>query len=100
MSDAENQAIWEALSQVLDPEIGLNIVDLGLVYSVDKEASGIRVTMTLTSAGCPMGDQIVAEAEQSVAQVAEGLPVQVALVWEPFWTPDRMSEKARQVLGW
>lgn len=100
MSETENQAVWDALRRVIDPEIGLNIVDLGLVYSLLCDDTGITVTMTLTSAGCPMGDQIVGEAEQEVAQVANGLPVKVELVWEPFWTPDRMTDKAKEILGW
>ncbi len=92
--------VYKALSSVLDPEVGVNIVDLGLVYEVLCEKDRIAVTITLTSAGCPMGDQIVEEAKQAVDSVAEGRHAHVELVWEPFWRPDMMSEDAKKILGW
>lgn len=106
MSNSESEqspvvkAVYGALSNVLDPEVGVNIVDLGLVYDVLCETDRIVVTITLTSAGCPMGDQIVEEAKQAVESVADGAPVNVELVWEPFWRPDMMSEEAKKILGW
>lgn len=100
MKEAENRAILDALSNVIDPEIGLNIVDLGLVYEVTQDDAGILVTMTLTSAGCPMGDQIVSEAKAAVETIAQGAEVKVELVWEPFWRPDMMSDEAKKILGW
>lgn len=92
--------VYKALSTVIDPEVGVNIVDLGLVYEVLCERERITVTITLTSAGCPMGDQIVEEAEQAVKAVADGAEVNVNLVWEPFWRPDMMSDEAKKILGW
>mgnify|MGYP002713217709 CR=1 FL=1 len=92
--------VYDALSNVLDPEVGVNIVDLGLVYEVLCEKSRVAVTLTLTSAGCPMGDQIVEEAKQAADSVADGRAVHVELVWEPFWRPDMMSEEANKILGW
>ncbi len=99
-TSSEVKEVYEALSNVLDPEVGVNIVDLGLVYEVLCEKEKIAVTLTLTSAGCPMGDQIVEEATQAVEAVAKGAAVNVELVWEPFWRPDMMSDEAKKKLGW
>ncbi|MCF7981042.1 MAG: metal-sulfur cluster assembly factor [Pseudomonadales bacterium] len=99
-NDPKVKAIYDALSGVFDPEVGVNIVDLGLIYEVTCTDSQIAITLTLTSAGCPMGDQIVAEAQQAVEQIAQGAEVKVELVWEPFWRPDMMSEEAKKILGW
>ena len=94
------KAVYDALSEVFDPEVGVNIVDLGLIYNVIREGSKISVTLTLTSAGCPMGDQIVEEAQQAVEKIAQGAEVAIELVWEPFWRPDMMSAEAKKILGW
>ena len=94
------KAVYDALSKVLDPEVGVNIVDLGLIYDVICEESKIFITLTLTSAGCPMGDQIVEEAQQAVENIASGAEVKIELVWEPFWRPDMMSAEAKKILGW
>lgn len=89
----------EALKQVEDPELGLNIVDLGLVYDVDVEGGTINVRMTLTSPGCPVGPQILNGAKM-VLQDLEGVEeVNVELVWEPFWSPDRIDPDYRAILG-
>lgn len=89
----------EALKQVEDPELGLNIVDLGLVYDVEVEGSRISVRMTLTSPGCPVGPQIL-NGSKMVLQDLEGVEeVNVELVWEPFWSPDRINPDYRAILG-
>lgn len=89
----------EALKQVEDPELGLNIVDLGLVYDVDVEGSKINVRMTLTSPGCPVGPQIL-NGSKMVLQDLDGVEeVNVELVWEPFWSPDRINPDYRAILG-
>jgi metal-sulfur cluster biosynthetic enzyme len=91
----------EALSAVLDPEIGINIVDLGLVYAIEASGDRVQVRMTLTSAACPMGDALREEVREALARV---LPPPAAfdleLVLEPPWTPSRMSQQARRELGW
>lgn len=95
------EAVREALRSVDDPEVGINIVDLGLVYRVDVAADRVRVEMTMTSPACPMGDLITDNARRAVgALLPEGTALDVELVWEPFWTPDMMSESARQTFGW
>lgn len=89
----------EALKQIEDPEIGLNIVDLGLVYDVDVEGSTVNVRMTLTSPGCPVGPQIL-NGSKMVLQDLEGVEeANVELVWEPFWSPDRINPEYRGILG-
>lgn len=94
----EEQA-WEALKQIEDPELGLNIVDLGLVYDIDVEESFISVRMTLTSPGCPVGPQIL-NGSKMVLQDLDGVDeVNVELVWEPFWSPDRINPEYRAILG-
>ncbi|MHC4236189.1 MAG: metal-sulfur cluster assembly factor [Planctomycetota bacterium] len=94
----EEQA-WEALKQIEDPEVGLNIVDLGLVYEIDIEESAVSVKMTLTSPGCPVGPQIL-NGSKMVLQDLDGVDeVNVELVWEPFWSPDRINPDYRAILG-
>jgi metal-sulfur cluster biosynthetic enzyme len=91
----------QALRSVIDPEIGINIVDLGLVYAIELENRQISVTMTMTTPACPMGSMLQDEA---LAALQEILPIDwhatVNLVFEPEWTPQRMSEAARTQLGW
>ncbi|MDP5238185.1 metal-sulfur cluster assembly factor [Uliginosibacterium sp. 31-16] len=90
-----------ALRRVIDPEVGMNIVDLGLVYRLEASESGVELDLTMTSPACPMGEMIVAEAEAVLADsVRPGQSVTVQLVWEPAWSPERMSAEARQHFGW
>ncbi len=95
------ERVRQALRSVDDPEVGMNIVDLGLVYRIDIAPELVRVEMTMTSAACPMGDLITDSARRAVsAALPETVAVDVVLVWEPPWTPDMMSESARQTFGW
>jgi len=97
----DESAVRDALRQVLDPEAGMNIVDLGLVYGIDVSDAAVRVDLTMTSAACPMADLIIDEVSAAVAAVAPpDMQVDVALVWDPPWTPDRMSDLAREHFGW
>lgn len=91
--------VMNALRTVIDPEIGLNIVELGLVYDVIIEEAMITVTMTLTTPGCPMHSSITGWVENQVKSIEPGYEVFVNLVWEPAWTPDKMSDEAKQLLG-
>jgi metal-sulfur cluster biosynthetic enzyme len=89
----------ETLKQIEDPEIGLNIVDLGLVYDVEVDGSTVNVKMTLTSPACPVGPQLL-NGSKMVLQDLEGVEeVNVDLVWEPFWSPDRINPEYRAILG-
>ena len=90
-----------ALCTVDDPEVGMSVVDLGLVYRIDIAPERVRVEMTMTSAACPMGDMITDNAHRAVSAVLpERIAVDVVLVWDPPWTPEMMSERARQSFGW
>ena len=97
MVDAD--AVRKALRQVKDPEIGLNIIDLGLVYDVEVEDGEVHIKMTLTSPGCPVGPQIMGDADQAARMLDGVTGVEVELVWEPFWTPERIDPKVRAFLG-
>jgi metal-sulfur cluster biosynthetic enzyme len=90
-----------ALKTVEDPEAGMNIVDLGLVYAIQCEPGRVRVEMTMTSPACPVAPYLVDEATAAIrALAAEGTDVLVELVWEPPWTPERMSPEAQSRFGW
>lgn len=93
--------VTEALRRVLDPELALSIVDLGLVYGVDIGDGLAHVRLTMTSAGCPLSDLIFDDINVELGQVLpQGHEIEIELCWEPPWTPDRMSTLARQRLGW
>lgn len=99
---SENE-VREALRSVDDPEVGMSIVDLGLVYRIDVTAERVRVEMTMTTQACPMADLITDNARRAVAALVPdgmGVGVDIELVWEPFWTPDMMSESTKQTFGW
>lgn len=93
--------VRQALMGVEDPEAGMSVLDLGLVYGVAVEEGKVRVEMTMTSPACPAAPYIVDEAAAAIRAIApEGTDVDVQLVWEPPWTPERMSEEARGRFGW
>ena len=97
----DDDAVREALRQVEDPEAGMNIVDLGLVYAVEVGAGVVSVDLTMTTAACPMAGMIVDGARDAIsAVVPAGTTVDVRLVWDPTWTPDRMTGVARDHFGW
>jgi metal-sulfur cluster biosynthetic enzyme len=96
--------IREALKQVVDPELFVNIVDLGLIYEVkiDEQAdskSNVTVEMTMTSPACPAGPQLLSQSQDAVSRLEGVGEVDIRLVMEPPWTPDRMTEDARDQLG-
>ena len=93
--------VMAALRQVVDPEIGINIVDLGLVYDVTVLDDDVRVAMTMTTRACPLHDMIVGNAEAAIRAAApEARSVHVDMVWEPPWDPSMMAEAAKRQLGW
>ncbi len=99
MPDAD--AVREALRQVDDPEAGMNIVDLGLVYAIEVSPGQAGVEMTMTTAACPMADMITEQAHDVIAAIVPaGTAVDVRLVWDPPWTPDKMTGIAREHFGW
>lgn len=93
------EEVKEALEEVMDPELGINILDLGLIYEVEVNGSEAEILMTLTSRGCPLSaifDQMVSEEVEKVNGIEE---VNVELTFEPRWTPEEMSEEARNEVG-
>ena len=95
--------VRERLKAVYDPEIGINVVDLGLIYGIDLEErdgkTDVLITMTLTSMGCPLGPILVEEINQALGDLPNLGEIDVNLVWSPPWTPDMMSEEAKEELG-
>jgi metal-sulfur cluster biosynthetic enzyme len=93
--------VREALRHVIDPEVGVNIVDLGLVYRVDVSPEMLQIDIAPTSPACPMGEAILDEARDVVdALTPAGMAIHIQLVWEPPWDPSMMTDAARRVLGW
>jgi FeS assembly SUF system protein len=93
--------IMEALKEVLDPELRLSLVDLGLIYDVDIADDGnVTVTMTLTTPGCPLNEYLPAQVDEAVSRLDGVRHVDVNLVWDPPWNPDMMSDEAKMALGW
>ena len=88
-----------ALRRVKDPELSLNIVDLGLVYDIRTAGSAVTVDMSLTSPGCPSGPEIVSDVEQQAKSVEGVEQVTVNIVWSPMWTPERIEPRVRAYLG-
>ena len=88
-----------ALRKVKDPELNLNIVDLGLVYDIVVEGDVVQIDMTLTSPGCPAGPQIMTDVERAVKGMAGVKDVQLNLVWTPFWTPELIEPRVRAYMG-
>ncbi len=92
-------AVRAVLRKVKDPELNLSIVDLGLVYEVVVEDGDVHIQMTLTSPGCPSGQEIISEAQRAVEAMEGARTVEVELVWSPYWTPERIDPKVRAYLG-
>jgi metal-sulfur cluster biosynthetic enzyme len=88
-----------ALRRVKDPDLQLNIIDLGLVYNIAVEGTTVKVDMTLTSPACPSGPELMTNAENEVKAVPGVEKVEVNLVWAPFWTPEKMEPRVRAYLG-
>jgi metal-sulfur cluster biosynthetic enzyme len=98
-SGTVRDAVLEALHNVLDPELGINIVDLGLVYEVDVRGDTVHIEYTLTTMGCPIGPLIEAEIRQLLAGMEGVGEVDAEMVLRPPWTPEMMSEEAKAALG-
>ncbi len=91
--------VTEALRDVIDPELGLDFVELGLIYEIEVENGTVRVTYTLTSPGCPIGPQVAGQIEEFVSELDGVDEVQPTMTFSPQWTPERMSEDAKFALG-
>lgn len=98
-AEARRTAVVGALSTVWDPELGLDVVALGLVYDVRVAGDAVEVDMTLTTPGCPVSEQLPAQAEAAVCAAVPDAEVTVNVVWDPPWTPERLSPVALEQLG-
>ncbi|MEI3604913.1 metal-sulfur cluster assembly factor [Pseudogracilibacillus sp. SE30717A] len=100
MDEALKENIMGALENVIDPELGIDIVNMGLVYDVDLNDEGLcTVTMTLTSMGCPLAGHIEADVRRVLADIPEIKDIEVSIVWDPPWGKDKMSRYAKIALG-
>ncbi len=97
----DDETVRDALRSVDDPEAGMNIVDLGLIYEVCVAPAKVSVAMTMTTQACPMTEMIMEQARAAIATVVPpGTEIDLELVWDPPWTPDKMSGMAREFFGW
>ncbi|HEX3318406.1 MAG TPA: metal-sulfur cluster assembly factor [Solirubrobacteraceae bacterium] len=93
------EEVTDALTEVIDPELGLDFVELGLIYEVEVDGGEVDVTFTLTSPGCPIGPQVTEQIEEFVGEVPGVQAVRSHMVFEPPWSPEKMSEDAKFALG-
>ncbi len=101
MAVVSEDVIREGLKEVIDPELGVNIVDLGLIYEVNtSEEENVDIKMTLTFPGCPAGPYIIAQVHQVVEDLEGVAEVDVEIVWDPPWSPEMMSEEIRMEYGY
>ena len=102
MTVTTKDELREALRQVEDPELGVNIVDLGLVYALEwsEEDGEVYIDLTLTSPGCPLGPEIIRDIKKTLRKFRDVYDVDVELVWSPLWHPKMMSDKAKEELGY
>jgi len=91
--------VEEALSNVIDPELGLDFVELGLIYGIEIEGGNVHVTFTLTTPGCPIGPQVTEQIDEFVGELPDVESVESTMTFTPPWSPDRMSEDAKFALG-
>ncbi|ACT47967.1 metal-sulfur cluster assembly factor [Methylotenera mobilis] len=97
----DEQRIYSALQLVIDPEIGENLIDLGLIYGIQIQDNIAKVTFTMTSQACPMSEMVIENIHDAVNQtLADNMVLELDLVWEPAWEPELMSAQAKQRLGW
>lgn len=97
----DEQRIYTALQSVIDPEVGENLIDLGLIYGIQILNNIAKVTFSMTSQACPMSEMVIENIHDTVSKVlADNTALELDLVWEPEWEPTMMSEQAKQRLGW
>lgn len=96
----QEQQIWDILKTCYDPEIPINIVDLGLIYDMKIDGSKVAIKMTMTAPGCPAADLLVEDVRLKLQTLEDVEDVDVEVVWTPPWNPEMMSEEAKKLLGW
>ena len=99
--EALRQTIVDAQTRVVDPEVAMSVVDVGLIYGVTVSDDKLHLLLTMTSAACPVADLIIEEIETELDRALPPiLQIKVELVWEPAWSADRMSERSKRFMGW
>jgi metal-sulfur cluster biosynthetic enzyme len=97
----EEKVLWDALHEVYDPEIPVNVVDLGLIYRLEvKDGNKVEIDMTMTSPACPAAPMVLSSAKEKLLDVPGVETVEVKLVWQPLWNPDMMTDAAKDELGY
>lgn len=100
VSQSLDPDVLECLQEVMDPEIGLSVVDLGLVYQAERGGDGVDVALTLTTRACPLGEMFLEDARERLVRRFRDVPrITIELVWNPIWTPDRITPRGQEVLG-
>lgn len=99
LPEQRTEPYWALLNNVIDPELGVGIVDLGLIYDVEIKDGRIKITMTFTSMGCPVGPSIISQVEEVAEEIPGVEEVSINLVWDPVWTPDKMNPDVRAMLA-
>ena len=94
------ETVMDALREVYDPEIPVNVVDLGLIYGVDIKEDNVHVQTTMTARGCPMHQFLSSSAEERILSLSGVKDAHVEIVWDPPWTPERITQEGRKALGW
>ena len=94
------EEVEDALTNVIDPELGLDFVELGLIYGIEIDGGRVHVTYTLTTPACPIGPQVSAQIEEFVSEIEGVEEITSSMVFQPPWTPDKMSEDAKFALGY
>lgn len=97
----ETAPIWDCLVNVIDPEAGINVIELGLIYKITSKEDSVCILMTMTSPACPMGDLLLSDIETAVKNVvSEATKINVKLTFTPLWSPSMMTDAARTHFGW
>jgi len=101
MTKVTSQQVLDSLKECMDPEIPINVVDMGLIYGVDvKDDNKVDIKMTMTTRGCPLHDTLVSDVKRYVTKVPGVSGVNVEIVWEPAWTPEKMSEEGKKLINY
>jgi FeS assembly SUF system protein len=95
----DSQKIKDKLRECFDPEIPINLVDLGLVYGIEINGASVKVRMTLTAPGCPLAGSITEDVRRKLLEIEGVQKAEVELVWDPPWSPERISEEAKETMG-
>jgi len=94
------EKVHNALYSVIDPELGIDVVNLGLIYGIDIDDNTVTVTMTLTTPGCPLHESMSSAVYNAIRTLDPGTEVKINLIWDPPWTPERLTDQAKEMLGW